>query len=182
MWTTCAGAGFGGRHRQDLGGFRSLPARRTLVRRRRRIAPTKLSDPAPEDRTRVKTGENSMPTNGEDSPPAHVHYFCVRPVLNTRSGVSGNPSSRDCERPARMGQLNGTVLGGCADALSRHTSCSATSRRLVDTLSMSQSAAPAHRIIPLSWGDSSPRLAQANSSLSALGHRREVMPWNNGAS
>ena len=84
-----------GKTRAPLG----LPARRTLVRRRRRIVPTRLSDPAPEDRTRVKTGENSMPTNGEDLPAAHVHYVAC---LNTRNGVSGNPSSRDCERPARM--------------------------------------------------------------------------------
>ena len=98
MWTTCAGSAGTGKTWAALG----LPARQTLVRRRRRIAPTRLSDPAPEDRTHVKTGENSIPTNGEDSPAAHVHYFCVRPVLNTRNGVSGNPSSRDCERPARM--------------------------------------------------------------------------------
>jgi hypothetical protein len=122
-----------------------LPARRTLVRRRRRIVPTRLSDPAPEDRTRVKTGENSMPTNGEDSPAAHVHYFCVRPVLNTRNGVSGNPSSRDCERPARMVRpaewncarpgvrVGSTRLNAEHDNLiaSPDTSCSATSRRLV---------------------------------------------------
>ena len=59
-------------------------------------------------------------------------------------------------RPEWCGQLNGTVVGGCADALSRHASCSATSRRLVDTLSMSKSAAPAHRIIPPKLGDSFP--------------------------
>ena len=35
-----------------------------------RFAPTRLSDFAPEDGRRVKTGENSKPTNGEDSPAA----------------------------------------------------------------------------------------------------------------
>ena len=75
MWTTLAGAGFGGRHRQDLGGFRSTCASSIDAGRRQLRSVTRLSDPAPEDRTRVKTGENSMPTNGEDSPAAHVHIL-----------------------------------------------------------------------------------------------------------
>ena len=149
MWTTCAGAGFGGRHRQDLGGFRSTCA----TNARSAAVPNRADQalgPCPRGPdARQNWGKfNAHKWERIHRPLTCITFACVPFSIHVTVLAVTLLLAIANARPEWCGQLNGTVLGGCADALSRHASCSATSRRLVDTLSMSKSAAPAHRIIP----------------------------------
>ena len=152
-----AGAGFGGRHRQDPGGFRSTCA----TNARSAAAPNRADQalgPCPRGPdARQNWGKFNAHKWGGFTGRSRA-LLCVRPVLNTRNGVSGNPSSRDCERPARMVRpaewncarrgvrVGSTRLNAEHDNLiaSPDTSCSATSRRLVAGGRTARSASAVH--------------------------------------